>query len=185
MNDPILPLRETRLWFTLLGRGFVGLLVGMLLLTNPWASLGTIAMLFVAYVVADGALSLYAGRRMKRLNAGSRPFMLLGLVDVAAAVLAIALPSALPLRLIGGVRAVVGGACDVRWPRGKNRSELLTLAGVAAIGFGVLLLGWPGPGTTALPWLLGLEAMVSGSLLVGGALSEIRRVGETIAPQEA
>jgi hypothetical protein len=36
----------------------------------------------------------------------------------------------------------------------------------------------------ALPWLLGLEAMVSGALLVGGAMSEIKR-GTAIVPQGA
>ena len=43
--------------------------------------------------------------------------------------------------------------------------------GIVSILLGLLVLAWPGPGVVALPWLLGLGAMVTGGLLVVGAMT--------------
>ncbi|HVH41506.1 MAG TPA: DUF308 domain-containing protein [Labilithrix sp.] len=179
MDDPIRH-AEIRLWFLLLGRGLVGAFVGMLLFSNPFAPLRSVVNLFLGYLVADGCLSLLAARYAARAARRTKALALVGVIDVLAAIAAFALPAALPLRIIGGIRGVLAGVADVRWSRRLRLSDLLALGGVAAVGCGLLLLGWPGPAINALPWLLGLEAMVSGALFVAGALSQIRGVGEHV-----
>jgi uncharacterized membrane protein HdeD (DUF308 family) len=185
MNDPILQVREVRLWFLLMARGAAACVFGLVLMSNVRAPLRGVANVFLAYLIADCALSFFAARRAARAGKRRRELALISIADGLSAVAAAVFPAALPLRIIGGIRGVITGGLHARWSHRMEVSDLLTLGGVAAVGLGVLLLGWPGPGVTALTWLLGLEATVSGALSVAGSLSEIRRVGETIAPQAA
>jgi uncharacterized membrane protein HdeD (DUF308 family) len=166
------------------GRGLVGLTAAALLLANPEASAGVIAAIVVAYFVGDGGLSLYARRRATRSIGPSWAPVLIAAIDAAAAALALAFPAMRALRFIGGIRAIASGSGDALWLRGRHLSELLTLRGIVAAFFGVVILAWPGPGTLALPWLLGIEAMISGGLLLCGGASELKRARAGFAPGE-
>lgn len=177
--------QEVRLWFALLGRGCVGAVIGMILMADPWAPFGRTVGLFLAYLLADCALGVYALTRARPSGIRRGPLVLISVVDGLAAALVVAFPAALPVRLIAGIRGIVTGASDVRWSNRHDISTLVTLGGIAAVGLGVLLAGWPGPGNVALPWLFGLQAMVSGSLFVAGALSELRRVTMAVVPHAA
>jgi len=88
-------------------------------------------------------------------------------------------------RTVGLFLAYLLADCALGVSNRHDISALVMLGGIAAVGLGVLLVGWPGPGTVALPWLLGLQAMVSGSLFLAGALSELRRVATTVVPHAA
>jgi uncharacterized membrane protein HdeD (DUF308 family) len=182
MNDPSLQVRERRLWLAMVARGFVGILVGLLLMSNPWISLKAIAGLIVAYMLADAALSLYAATRAGRAGGSGLLLVLVGVIDAVAALVVLMMPAILPMRLAVGLRSIAAGVSNALWTRGKHWSELVTMGGVASVALGILILAWPGPATVALPWLLGLEAMVSGSLFFAGAASEIRSV-PVVAPQ--
>ena len=184
MSDSVNP-QEVRLWFALLGRGCVGALIGMILMADPWAPHGRTVGLFLAYLLADCALGVYALTRARPSGIRGGPLVLVSVVDGLAAALVMAFPATLPVRLIAGIRGIVTGVGDVRWSNRHDINALVMLGGIATVGLGVLLAGWPGPGTVALPWLLGLQAMVSGSLFLAGALSELRRVATTVVPQAA
>lgn len=190
MSDTVNP-QEVKLWFALVGRGCVGAVIGMILMADPWAPHGRTTGLFLAYLLADCALGVYALARALPRVVGAQPhirrgpLVLISVVDAVAAVLVAVFPATLPVRLIGGIRAIVTGVSDVRWSNRHDISALVMLGGIAAVGLGVLLAAWPGPGTVALPWLLGLQTMVSGSLFLAGALSELRRVATTAVPQAA
>ena len=185
MNDPSRQRRESRLWYADAGRGVMAAIFGMLLMSSTHASIRTIAAIFAAYVIIDALLSFFVAWRAKQIGWRSWAAVFVGVVDVAAAVSALIVPSMLVLRLVGGLRAIFSGAGDAFSPRHQLQSELLTLSGVAAVMLGILILSWPGPTTVALPWLLGIEAMVSGALLVAGGASEIKRASEASVPQPA
>lgn len=184
MSESVNP-QEVRLWVALAGRGCVGAVIGMILMADPWAPHGRTVGLFLAYLLADCALGVYALTRARASGVRRGPLVLISVVDAVATALVAAFPATLPVRLIGGIRAIITGVSDVRWSNRHDISALVMLGGIAAVGLGVLLVGWPGPGTVALPWLLGLQAMVSGSLFLAGALSELRRVATTVAPHAA
>ncbi|MDB4936646.1 MAG: hypothetical protein JWP87_3618 [Labilithrix sp.] len=181
MNSPSTFERERRLWLGVVGRGIAGAVMGLVLMANPWSSRGVIAAVLVAYLLVDGGSSLYAAMRAKHAGMSSSTLLLVGVIDLAAAAVVLAVPALRALRVVGGVRAMASGACDVRWPLRNGRNELLAMAGVAAVGLGGLILAWPGPATVALPWLLGLEAMVSGALNVAGGASELKRAAGATA----
>ncbi len=182
MNEATLQVSERRLWFAIAGRGLAAAIAATFLFANPWRSIGGTAVVLAAYAVADGASSLYASIRTKKSGAGRQARLSAGgivFVDLAAAALAIAMPTLVALRLIGALRAITTGALDALQFNRRGASELLSVRGVVAIGLGVLIVAWPGPGSVALPWLLGFEAMVSAGLLFTGGVSELNRAHET------
>src|SRR4051812_6450129 len=105
MNDPGLQAREHQLWLAIIGRGAAGALTGLLLLANPFRSPRAIGGIFAAYVLIDGLLSLYSASRAMRSARPSWAAIVVGVIDAVAAVVALAMPAVLPLRLAGGVRA--------------------------------------------------------------------------------
>lgn len=173
MKDPTRSIDRVSLCF--LGRGLAGALVGMLLLSNPFLSGRALAALFAGAIVIEGVLAFLAARTLHREGAGGRELAFVSAVDLVSAALALAFPAALSLRVIAGLRGLLVGGADALWARRLMSNELFTLGAVAAFGTGLLLLAWPGPATTALPWLLALATTVPAALFVAGALSEIRR----------
>ena len=183
MDRSDVDVHEVRLWLALLGRGIAGAVFGMVLMAGPQPLIQDAAVWLLIYLLTDGVLGLYAAKRARQKSARPRLLALGALANGITAVLAVAFPTALGLRIITGARAIVTGLCDAHWSRHHRVSDLLTLGGVAAVALGIILLfGWPGPGVQALPWLIGIQVMVSGSLITAGALSELRRV-TTMIPQ--
>lgn len=174
--DPLPDVRETKLWRTVFGRGFLALLFALLALADPWMPVDRLAKLLAAYAFADGALAFYAARRAHRTHAfgHGRALALEGLVGAAVGVAALVLPVVAALRIIGGLRWLAIGASEVVWSRRDQATELVELGGIMGVALGILVLAWPGPALVALPWLLGLAALVSGALDFAGSMSHIR-----------
>jgi uncharacterized membrane protein HdeD (DUF308 family) len=107
--------------------------------------------------------------------------LLLGLVSVAAGVLAVFMPAitALVLVLLMGANALVNGALEiilaVRLRRQVRGEWLLGLAGLLSVVFGVLVLLFPGPGALALVWLIAAWAIAIGILLIAAGFSLRKR----------
>ncbi len=176
---------DVRFCFATLGRGLAAVVFSMVLLSGALPPLQQTVIGLVVYFLVDALLVVYAAKRA-RVSRGA-PGLLAAVsgIDVVAAIASAVVPTAAALRVVAGLRAIVGGVCDAIWSRHHGTSDMLTLNGVAAVALGaVLLLAWPGSGELALPWLVGLQLMVSGALLTGGALSELRRV-VSVAPQPA
>lgn len=176
-EEPARPeIPPTTLWLALLGRGLAALLFAMLAISNPRMPISTLAKLFAAFAVVDGALALYGASRARRAGIAGhgRPLAIEGFTSGALGVAALLFPPASALRILGGVRSVITGALDVLWARRDPTTELPQLGGIVGVGLGAVILGWPG-GELAVPWLLGLAAFVSGALFTAGALSKFRR----------
>jgi uncharacterized membrane protein HdeD (DUF308 family) len=172
---------ESKLWLPLVLRGLVALVFSIVALSSVRVPIGRLSVLFATYALADGFLGLYAGRGF-RTHKRRRLLGVDGIASVIAAVIVLAFPVASALQIAGGIRAVIGGACDATWSLSRRASDyqmMTGLGGISGVALGIVLLGWPGPAIVALPWLLGLGAFVSGSLLVGGAITQVRREPET------
>jgi uncharacterized membrane protein HdeD (DUF308 family) len=160
-------------WWVLALRGAAALLFGILALAWPGVTLLFLVALFAAYAIVSGGVALVGAIR----NRGDRGWwlvLLLGLVSLAAGVLAIFYPAitALALVLLMGANAVVSGVLEmalaVRLRREiEGRGEwLLGIAGFVSILFGVFVLVFPGPGALALVWLVALHAITIGILFL-------------------
>ena len=111
--------------------------------------------------------------------------LLLGLVDLASGVIALAWPgpTALVLVLIVGIWAVIAGVAEIAAAFAKGEPAgtraLFILAGLISVAFGVVLCARPHTGAITLALLFGLYSLAYGAwALVQGI--ELRRTGKTI-----
>lgn len=160
----------SRAWWSMLLRGVVLALLGVIALVWPGLTLAALVFAFAFYAFADGVFSLAAlFSRTSRTPWWS--LLLGGLLSLGAGVVALALPglTALALLYLVAVWAVLRGFMDIVLAvhlRKEIQGEwLLGLAGAASIVFGVVLVLNPGPGMLALLWLLGIFALISGVAL--------------------
>jgi uncharacterized membrane protein HdeD (DUF308 family) len=165
-------IREAKLGRPVLVRAAVTLIFAVLAIANPWMPIARLAELFALYAIVDGAMSLYGAIRARHIVRGVWPLAIEGVASVGMGILAIAFPVAATLRVLGGLRALMVGASDVAWTRDDERADGVELAGIVAIVFGIIIFAWPGHGAEALPWLLGLTALVSGALLFAGGMKQ-------------
>jgi uncharacterized membrane protein HdeD (DUF308 family) len=161
-----------RSWWILALQGFVALLFGVLALLWPGLTLLWLVALFAAYAIISGAVALYGAVTNRTMDKGWWLILLLGLVSVAAGMLAIFYPglTALALVLLMGANALFTGilqiAVAIRLRKAVRNEWLLILAGIASIVFGAVVLVFPGAGALALVWLVSFYAVLSGVLLL-------------------
>jgi uncharacterized membrane protein HdeD (DUF308 family) len=160
-------------------RGLLAAAVGIVLMVWPGITIGIVVALFAIYCFADAAVSTM------RLFTAGRPAgdrMLLGvraLIEVAAAIAAIAYPGATAqvMTVVIGLYAVAVGVTELAGSRtlsrlGADGTGWLVLSGALAIVSGALLIFWPGLGAVTLALISGAYLAVSGvALLVSAAMS--------------
>lgn len=168
-------------WWMLALRGLAAVVFGVIALAWPGITLLFLVALFAAYAIVSGIAAL-AGAWRNRSERGWWLALLLGIVSVAAGVIAIFYPAitALVLALVIGINAIFSGVLDVSMAirlRKEIQGEwLLGLAGVLSILFGAFVAFFPGAGALALLWLIAVYAIAIGILLIILAF-RVRRSG--------
>jgi len=167
-------------WWALVLRGIAAILFGVIAYAMPGITLSALIMVFAAYALAEGVLSIIAAVR----GAGAEPrwwaLLLKGVVDLLAAAAAIFLPLLTKVALVYLIAfwAIVTGVFEilaaVRLRKHIRGEVLLGLCGVASIGLGVLMLAAPAAGALALVLWLGAYAFIFGALLIALGL-RVRR----------
>jgi uncharacterized membrane protein HdeD (DUF308 family) len=171
---------------SLIARGTMAVIIGIIALA--WPSVTVLALVILFAVYAFMASAVEAARGFSSHNAGPViGHLLLGLVDLAAGVIALAWPgpTALVLVLIVGVWAIVAGLLEIAAGFGHGEAAgsraLFILGGLITIAFGVVLCARPGIGAVTLALLFGLFSLIFGIwMLVQGI--ELRRTGKTLDP---
>jgi uncharacterized membrane protein HdeD (DUF308 family) len=169
---------------SLIVRGILALAVGVMALAWPGVTVLALVILFAVYAFIGAGLQ--AMRAFSSRTAGPVfGHLLLGLVDLAAGVVALAWPgpTALVLVLIVGGWAVVGGLLQifVAFSPGEpaGTRALFILGGLVTTAFGVVLFARPGVGALTLALLFGLFNLIYGGwALVHGI--ELRRTGKSL-----
>ena len=169
---------------SLMARGILAAAVGIIALA--WPSVTVLALVVLFAVYAFIAAGLQAARAFSSRKAGPVVgHLLLGLVDLAAGVIALAwpAPTALVLVLIVGVWAVIAGLAEFSAAFGSGEPAgtraMLILGGLVTIAFGVVLCARPGIGAITLALLFGLFNLIYGTwTLVQGI--ELRRTAKTL-----
>jgi uncharacterized membrane protein HdeD (DUF308 family) len=151
-------------------RGALASVLGILCLVWPGITIGVAVALFAIYCFAD-AITLLVNLFRSDETASHRMLMiLLGLIDVAAGVVAIAYPgiTAGALVIVIGVWAIVGGGMQLAaaWQTRGSGSGWLTVSGVLTVAAGILLVAWPNIGAVSLAVVLGIYLVVYGVALV-------------------
>jgi uncharacterized membrane protein HdeD (DUF308 family) len=158
-------------WWLLLLRGVAGVVLGVVALTSPLATIVALVWVWGFYAVADGVLSL-AAAMTGRGTTGPRWWLaLVGVLGLAAGAVAFADPVLVArfFALIIGFWAIMIGALEI-WGALALRKEIdnewmLVLSGVIAVLFGLVLLFSP-TALITLIWLLGFYALIAGMFFI-------------------
>jgi uncharacterized membrane protein HdeD (DUF308 family) len=153
-----------------------------------WPKVTVLALVILFAVYAFIAAGLQAMRAFSSRNAGPVfGHLLLGLLDLAAGVIALAwpAPTALVLVLIVGSWAVIAGLFEIfaafRAGEPAGTRALFILGGLVPVAFGVVLFASPGIGAITLALLFGLFNLIYGAwALVQGI--ELRQTRKTLHP---
>ena len=161
-----------RMWWAVTLRGALAIVFGILAFLWPELFWFAVVIMFAAYALADGVLSLIAAVRGDRAAGPRWALALGGVVSIAAGGLAIAWPEITEfvlLCVIAGwaiATGVLSIAAAIRLRREIRGEWVLALAGVLSIVLGVGLVLLPGPGLVAIAWWVGANAIVFGALLL-------------------
>ena len=169
---------------SLILRGALATIVGIIAIAWPGVTILALVILFAVYAFIDAGLQ--AMRAFSSATAGPVfGHLLLGLIDLAAGVIALVWPgpTALVLVLVVGFWAAAGGFAEIfaGFQRGEiaGTRALFILTGLVSIAFGVVLFARPGVGALSLALLFGFFTLAYGaSQIVMGV--DARRTGRTL-----
>jgi uncharacterized membrane protein HdeD (DUF308 family) len=157
----------TSLSTSLIWRGVLAIAIGVTALAWPGVTVLALVILFAIYAFIAAGMEVVRGFSSEK--AGSVVgHLLLGLVDVAAGVIALAWPgpTALVLVLLVGAWAMVAGLVEIYagFEVGETTGTraLFFVSGLISVAFGIVLFARPGIGAVTLALLFGLFNLVYG-----------------------
>ncbi len=162
-----------RAWIVWVVRGIASVIFGLLTVWHPGASIVALVLVFGIYSLADGALLLGFAFRYEGRKA---PYVVRGLLSVAAGVLTFIYPglTALSLYILIGAWAFTAGAAElgIAFAIRKEASSVsgLVFAGFLSIIFGAALLALPIAGMIALTGMITAYAIVNGIALISAGI---------------
>ena len=177
---------------SLILRGILALAIGATALAWPGVTVLALVVLFAVYAfIAPGleALRAYSSRTAGPVVR----HLLIGLIDLAAGVIALTWPgpTVLVLVLIVASWAVIAGLTEVSAAFGggapAGNRAMVILGGLVSVAFGVVLFAHPGVGAITLAMLFGLFNLVYGAraLVQGIELRRVRNHLQSTAPERA
>jgi uncharacterized membrane protein HdeD (DUF308 family) len=161
-----------RSWWSLVIRGVVGILMGILTFLWPGITIAAIVIVFGAYALIDGVVNLAGVFKAREKDEPWWALLIEGLVGIIAGLTALFWPAitALALVFVIAAWALVTGIFEivaaVRLRRYIEGEWILALSGVASVLFGLLLATFPIAGAVALAFWFGAYSIVFGGLLI-------------------
>src|SRR6516164_5065077 len=162
--------------------GILAVIVGIIAIAWPQATVLALVILFAVYAFMDAGLQ--AARAFGSRSAGPVfGHLLLALISLAAGVVALVWPgpTAYVLVIVVAAWALVGGVVEVVAGFGSGETAgtraLFIVSGLVSVAFGILLFARPGVGAVTLALLFGLYSLIYGfSQITAGV--QLRHVGK-------
>jgi uncharacterized membrane protein HdeD (DUF308 family) len=161
-----------RNWWSLVLRGILGIVLGLITFAWPEITLAGIVMLFGAYALIDGIFNIAGAVRAVQAHERWGALVFEGIVGIGAAIVTIAWPAitALALVYVIGAWALVTGvfeiAAAVRLRKYVTGEWLLVLSGIASMVFGFMMMLVPIAGALVIALWFGAYALVTGVILI-------------------
>ena len=158
-------------WWAIAIRGAIAILLGLVAIFLPGATMLSLVLLFGAYAFVDGVFGIVSAVRAARQHERWGLLVLEGIVDIATAAIAFFWPgiTVVAFVLLVAIWAIVTGALmlaaafrleieDGRW--------WMVFGGIVSILYGALLIVAPMIGALVLTWWLGAYALIFGICLL-------------------
>jgi uncharacterized membrane protein HdeD (DUF308 family) len=152
---------------SLILRGVLAVIVGIIAIAWPSVTVLALVILFAVYAFMDAGFQFvraFSGRTAGPVIG----HLLLGLIDLAAGIVALVWPSptALVLVIVVAIWAFIAGFLELfaAFQTGETAGTraLFILGGLVSIAFGVVLVARPDMGAVALALLFGLYSLIFG-----------------------
>jgi uncharacterized membrane protein HdeD (DUF308 family) len=166
--------------------GILAVIVGVVAIAWPGVTILALVILFAIYAFMDAALQ--AARAFSSRSAGPvLGHLLLGLIDVAAGVIAVVwpAPTAFVLVIVVAAWALAGGFAEIFAGFGSGETggtrALFIITGLVSVAFGIVLFARPGAGAVTLALLFGFYTMIYGfSQITAGV--QVRQAASSARP---
>jgi uncharacterized membrane protein HdeD (DUF308 family) len=158
-------------WGLIVLRGVVAILFGVAAFIWPGLTVAFLVALWGVYALFDGLLALVAAFRIRDGGQPMWPLLLLGLLGIAAGVVAFMRPDVVAAVFLGFIAAwailtgILQIVAAVRFRKVIPNEWMLGLAGVLSIVFGALVIARPSSGALAVVWIIGAYAILLGLVL--------------------
>jgi len=160
-------------WWALALRGVLSILVGVLALTKPGATLAALVLLIGAYMFVDGVFAIMASLRGMRRGDRWGWMLVEGILGIVAGIIVFRTPAtgALVLLWLVAFWAITHGiaeiAAGIKLRKIIDNEWLLIIAGVLSLALGIYVLMRPGVGLLLLlvTWV-GVYALFAGILML-------------------
>src|SRR5262245_51558238 len=163
-------------WWLLLLRGIAAILFGVLAFIWPGLTLVTLVLLYGAFALVDGVISLIAA-----FNGSAKPvptwwLVVVGLLGIAAGIVTFTWPAitAILLVLFIGAWALVHGVFEIigaiQLRKEIDNEWMLIISGALSVIFGLLVMIAPGAGALGLIWAIAGYSILFGVPFIGLAL---------------
>lgn len=165
-----------RNWWKVLLRGAAAIAFGVLAFIWPGATILALTLLWGAYALIDGVLSLWAAITGGGATSPRWWLAVVGVAGIAAGLITFFWPGVATFALlmviaawaiVVGVMEIVGA---VRLRKEIEGEWMLALGGILSIAFGLLIAFQPAAGAVGAVWALGAVAIATGVTLVALSL---------------
>lgn len=159
-------------WWAVVLRGVLGLLFGIITFFAPGLSLAALVTLYGAYALVDGVFAIVSAVRRRGTERWGM-LLLEGIAGIAAGLVTLVWPGITAIALLYLIAAwslftgIMEVVAAVRLRKVITGEWMLGLSGVLSIGFGILLMLFPGVGALAVVLWIGAYAIMFGALLIG------------------
>ncbi len=168
---------KNRKWWEKLAMGIVAIIFGIVAFVLPEMTLLTITMLFGAFALLIGFISLFTGIFGKEMGSARWLFVLQGILGIIIGIIALTWPdmTVLFLAYLIGFWAIIFGVFEIvaafAAPQDamvkQNMSKgLLVVSGIISLLFGLIIVIFPGAGVLAILWIIAAYAIVFGIINV-------------------
>ena len=164
--------------------GILAVIVGIFAIAWPGVTILALVILFAVYAFMDAGL-----QAVRAFSSGAAGpvfgHLLLGLVDLAAGVIALAwpAPTAFVLVIVVAAWALVGGVGEIAAGFGSAETAgtraMFIIAGLVSVAFGIVLFARPGVGAVTLALLFGLYSMIYGFPQITAGV-QARQLGNSV-----
>jgi uncharacterized membrane protein HdeD (DUF308 family) len=159
-------------WWIAVLRGLIAILFGIFALVNPEGAGSLLVLIFGIFLLVDGLLNLIGSILYYRTAVDWWVYLVIGMLEIGVAIITFVRPeiTGTILAILVGLWALFKGLIELMAGialRDEIQGEwILILAGILTLAFGVFALLLPFTESVTAIWMLGLYALLNGTLWV-------------------